>query len=152
MIPGAVDGNGVSDFWWHFTDLYVEPGSSENISIVLKGMIPHGMGDYTLVGDLNRCGYGRHVIKVPDICNNRCLWGQWTPWETQWNSCSKKCGGGITRRKRRCVSVCDGKTAVMNCHGMDEEIVPCNTKMCQSYPDEFEEIKRSAAYWSAYKE
>eukprot|EP01083_Nonionella_stella_P286505 975175_1 len=100
--------NGISEFHWHFTDLNVKIGETKNISIILNGMIPFGQGDYTLIGEMNRCGYGRHIIRVPDICNNRCLWGQWTKWDTKSESCSKKFGGGITKRKRKCVSVCDG--------------------------------------------
>ncbi len=42
----------------------------------------------------------------------------------------KKCDGGVTKRKRECVSVCDGKTPVYNCYGESEEIVPCNTNQC----------------------
>ena len=149
LLPHS-DKNGVSDFMWHFKDLYILPGKKQNISIVLNGMIPFGMGDYTFVGDLNRCGYGRHVVRVPDICNNRCIWGQWTEWKTKWTACSKKCGGGYTKRTRKCVSVCDGKTQVNNCHGESESFVPCNTKPCIQYPDNYQEIKHNAKYWSAY--
>ena len=149
LLPHSTE-NGVSDFYWHFKDLYIKPGETKNISIILNGMIPFGFGDYTLIGDMNRCGYGRHIIRVPDICNNRCLWGQWTEWETKWTSCSKKCGGGYTKRTRKCVSVCDGKTQVNNCHGESQGIVPCNTHKCVKYPDNYQQIKSSAKYWSAY--
>eukprot|EP01083_Nonionella_stella_P020680 57392_1 len=141
--------DGVSEFFWHFTELDVKVGQTKNITIVMNGMIPFGMGDYTVVGDMNRCGYGRHVIRVPDICNNRCLWGQWTPWDTQWHSCSKKCGGGITKRSRKCVSVCDGKTPVFNCYGEAEETTPCNTNECGKYKHYPESITSAAKYWSA---
>ncbi len=149
MVPES-DANGVSQFHWHFGDLHVGVGETKNVSIILNGMIPFGYGDYTLIGEMDRCGYARHVIKVPDICNNRCLWGQWTKWETQWASCSKKCGGGITKRTRKCVSVCDAKTPVYNCYGESKEIIPCNTNACDQ-PIFNEELLSNVKYWSAYK-
>ena len=147
MMPQN-EQNGISEYFWHFTNLNVKVGQEQNVTIVMNGMIPFGMGDYTLIGDMDRCGYGRHVIRVPDVCNNRCLWGQWTQWDTQWTSCSKKCGGGITKRTRKCVSVCDGKTPVFNCYGEAEEITPCNTQKCGGYTMANQYVS-SARYWSA---
>ena len=123
------------------------------IGIVLKDMIPHDMGDFAVVGDLNRCVYARYAMRASDVQHSvpvsLNLWGQWTDWETRWTAYIRTCSGGVTRTTRQCVSVCVGKTPVVNCHGDAEEMTPRNTQRCDiRLPNNYIYYDR---YWSTNK-
>lgn len=54
--------------------------------------------------------------------------GGWSDW-SNWDLCSKTCGGGVTMRHRRCDSPppdSDGQP----CNGVDNEKKTCNTDKC----------------------
>ena len=55
-------------------------------------------------------------------------WGDWQDWTV----CSKKCGGGISYRKRKCIpSKCPYADPTYNkCDGTDYEEKKCNEKCC----------------------
>ena len=55
-------------------------------------------------------------------------WGEWEDWTV----CSKKCGGGISYRKRKCIpSKCPYSDPTHNkCDGIDYEEKKCNEKCC----------------------
>ena len=55
-------------------------------------------------------------------------WGAWK----EWTVCSKKCGGGISYRKRACIpSKCPYADPRYNkCDGNDYEEKKCNEKCC----------------------
>ena len=55
-------------------------------------------------------------------------WGKWEDWTV----CSKKCGGGISYRKRKCIpSKCPYSDPTHNkCDGIDYEEKKCNEKCC----------------------
>ena len=56
----------------------VKPGFTKLMSIALKGNVSMGLGDYVMASD-GRCGVG--TIEVPNPCNNKCNFGQWTDWK-----------------------------------------------------------------------
>jgi len=55
----------------------------------------------------------------------------WGDWE-EWSVCSKKCGGGISYRKRKCIpSKCPYSDPQHNkCYGNDYEEKKCNENCC----------------------
>jgi len=83
------------------------------------------------------------MTNVVQVCVCNCLlWNKldkniltekphWGDWE-DWSVCSKKCGGGISYRKRKCVqSKCPYSDPSHNkCYGNDYEEKKCNDKCC----------------------
>ena len=62
-------------------------------------------------------------------CNiEKPYWGRWK----EWTVCSKKCGGGISYRKRECIpSKCPYADPRYNkCDGNDYEEKKCNEQCC----------------------
>ena len=56
-------------------------------------------------------------------------WGEWE----EWSVCSKKCGGGISYRKRECIpSKCpySADPKYQKCDGSDYEEKKCNDQCC----------------------
>jgi hypothetical protein len=129
MIPSGLAYNN----YWHFDHLDVKPGESMKLQIVLKGdMRSEGFGDVTLAGGDHRCVStltSETTIMVPNVCENPCNFGEWSPWQLQ-GGCSVECGGGEQVRMRTCMSVCGEGVLVDNCPGEAYGTVPCNTHSC----------------------
>ena len=121
------------------------PGESKNYTILLKGNIGIKIGSYTIGGN-NRCG-GNEIL-VPNPCNDRCLYGQWTKWKIDENQiCSQKCYGGRIKKSRKCYSVCDGKTPIDNCFGESHHYHPCNTQPCKDPRYDFDITEKDTLLW-----
>ncbi|XP_029038021.2 protein madd-4 isoform X3 [Osmia bicornis bicornis] len=72
------------------------------IFICLLGLV---VSDNSTIGDSNI----EDVSEVSEANNNldvdsgdqSVTWGEWSPW-SKWSSCSRSCGGGISRQQKRC--------------------------------------------------
>ena len=64
------------------------------------------------------------------LLTEKPYWGEWQDWTV----CSKKCGGGISYRKRKCIpSKCPYADVSYNkCDGNDYEEKKCNKQCCPS--------------------
>eukprot|EP00485_Elphidium_margaritaceum_P008447 CAMPEP_0202695886 /NCGR_PEP_ID=MMETSP1385-20130828/9334_1 /ASSEMBLY_ACC=CAM_ASM_000861 /TAXON_ID=933848 /ORGANISM="Elphidium margaritaceum" /LENGTH=1763 /DNA_ID=CAMNT_0049351965 /DNA_START=212 /DNA_END=5500 /DNA_ORIENTATION=+ len=74
----------VGDVYWLWHDIQVRPGQSLLVNLTLVGDIPYSVGDLTFAGDspngYSFCSNDWHHEGVPDPCDDRCLYGQWTEW------------------------------------------------------------------------
>ena len=69
-----------------------------------------------------------HSLVIAYTPTVKPYWGKWEDWTV----CSKKCGGGISYRKRKCIpSKCPYSDPTHNiCDGNDYEEKKCNEKCC----------------------
>ena len=132
----------ISDNQIHWIHENIIPGESKQYSITLYGKLDASLGLYTIGGN-KRCGGS--YIDVPNPCSDKCLFGQWTEWE-YYGECSKQCDTGYIKRKRKCVSVCDGVSHNNNCIGISEQNIPCNTHECLDPRNNINEILNDNDY------
>ncbi|XP_065909530.1 SCO-spondin-like isoform X2 [Dysidea avara] len=89
--------------------------------------------------DYGKCsGHGYEEAKCNEhCCPERPYWGEWE----NWSVCSKKCGGGVSYRKRKCIPSKCPSPYYKTCQGRSYEEKKCNEKCCPEKP-----------YWGDWEE
>jgi len=74
------------------------------------------------------CIINENVLNLTQISNTteRPYWGKWEDWSV----CSKKCGGGVSYRKRKCIPSKCPSPYYKTCQGRSYEEKKCNEKCC----------------------
>ena len=74
-----------------------------------------------------------HSCSLLVLLTEKPYWGKWEDWTV----CSKKCGGGISYRKRKCIpSKCPYSDPRYNkCDGSGYEEKKCNDQCCPGLPN-----------------
>ncbi|KXJ19193.1 uncharacterized protein LOC110231216 [Exaiptasia diaphana] len=76
------------------------------------------------------CAYQRETDRID---------GKWSDW-SRWGECSRKCGGGMQFRQRKCSPTANGGKS---CEGEKVESKTCNVRQCDaqpSFPEDFKYI------------
>ena len=68
-----------------------------------------------------------HKYYTRNNTTEKPYWGEWQGWTV----CSKKCGGGISYRKRKCYESKCPHPYYKNCNGSSYEEKKCNEHCCQ---------------------
>ncbi|KAK7095028.1 hypothetical protein V1264_006491 [Littorina saxatilis] len=90
--------------------------------------------DGTMCGDRKYCMHGQCVdigLNGPQPRN-----GAWSAWETEWSACSRKCGGGVRVRRRKCDNP-KPRLGGSDCPGSSIVAEICNVQACKKSEEEF---------------
>lgn len=112
-----------------FLSCHVIPGDRSTCTRLLVPLL-----DGTECGLNQWCLKGR-CVSASKLSSSQLVHGSWSSW-SEYSSCSRTCGGGITYRKRECNNprpAFGGR----DCEGEGTEAELCNRKLCESNQQEF---------------
>ncbi|KOC68392.1 ADAMTS-like protein 2 [Habropoda laboriosa] len=97
---GCDGWDGMDSRWAFFRILLTLVGYLSMICLLGLGVSDNSTIGDSIIEDVSEVSETNNNLDT-DSGDQSVTWGEWSPW-SKWSTCSRSCGGGISRQQRRC--------------------------------------------------